>query len=228
MTPLLVMLARSPSLGAAAVLTRGRLVNAAALIVVATAVAAVNAARFIGDVPVSSILYGPERSPAVGALLDALGRDRTAVVAYLIEQSWTAVVVVTAFSPMLLWILGSSAVHSAARLDGKRARYLPMVVLFAYATALTRIPADAAAALLGNGRGLGPQVAQLIGSAGLIWLAVIAWRAIEAHYAIPPRRALVVLLVAIVVFYVVPLALIVIAAVAILVAAVLLDYVPGL
>lgn len=228
MTPLIVTLARSPAAGAAAVLARGRLINATALIVVATAVAAVDAARFIGDVPVSSILYGDDRSPAVGALLDTLGRDRTAIVAYLIERSWTAVVIVTAFSPMLLWILGSSAVHAAARLDGKRARYLPMVVLFGYATALTRIPADLSAALLGNGRGVGPQIAQLIGSAGLIWLAFIGWRAIGVHYATPPRRALVVLLVAVVVFYVVPLAIIVIAAVAILVAAVLLDYIPGL
>ena len=54
------------------------------------------------------------------------------------------------------------------------------------------------------------------------------WRAIEAHYALPGRRAFVVLLIAIVLFYVGPFALIVGAFVAILVAAIVLDYVPGL
>lgn len=227
MTPLLV-LARSPRAGAAAVLAQGRLTYAAVLIVVATAVAAVNAARFVGDVPVSRILYGPDRSPAVTSLLQALGPDRTAIVAYLIEQSWTAVVVVTAFSPLLVWILGSSAVHVAARLDGRRARYLPMFVLFGYATALTRVPADAVAALLGNGRGLGPQLGQLVGTVAVVWLGVIVWQAIQLHYALAPVRAFVVLLIAIVAFYLIPLALIVVAAVAILVAAIVLDYIPGL
>lgn len=227
MTPLLA-LARSPRAGAATVLARGRLTYAAVLIVVATAVAAIDAARFIGDVPVARILYGPDRSPAVATLLELLGRDRTAIVAYLIEQSWTAVVVVTAFSPILLWILGSTAVHAAARLDGRRAPLMPMFVLFGYATALTRIPGDAAAAILGNGVGPGSQVAQLIGTAGLVWLGVITHRGIERHYGAPPRRAFVILLVAVVVFYLVPLVLIVVFAVAILVAAIVLDYVPGL
>lgn len=195
--------------------------------VLATAVAALSAARFAADVPVSSVLYGPERSPAVGALLEALGRDRTAVVAYLIEQSWTAVVVVTAFSPLLVWLLGSSAVQAAARIDGQHRPYRPMLILFGYATALTRVPADAAAALLGSGRGLGPQLAQLFGSLALVWLGLIAWRAIEAHYGLGPQRALIVLVLAIVGFYLVPLTLIVGAVIAILVAAVVLDYVPG-
>jgi Yip1-like protein len=227
MTPLLTLV-RSPRAGAAAVLARGRLTHAALLIVLATGVAAIDAARFIGDVPVSRILYGPDRSPAVATLLDLIGRDRTAIVAYLIEQSWTAVIVVTALSPILLWVLGSTAVHAAARLDGRRAPLMPMFVLFGYATALTRIPGDAAAAILGNGAGVGPQIAQMIGTAGLVWLGVIAHRAIEAHYAIPPGRAFVVLILAVVVFYVIPLALIIVMAIAILVAAIVLDYVPGL
>ena len=105
---------------------------------------------------------------------------------------------------------------------------MPLFVLFGYATALTRIPGDAAAAILGNGVGLGSQVAQLVGTAGLVWLGVITHRGIELHYGVPPRRAFVILIVAVVVFYLVPLVLIVVFAIAILVAAIVLGYVPGL
>ena len=209
-------------------LAGGRLSIAVGLVVVATAVAAVNAARFAADVPVSSILYGETRSPAIATLIDVLGRERAAIIGYLIEQVWTAVVVVTAFSPLLVWILGSTAVHAAARIDGARRPLRPMLVLFGYATALTRIPADGAAALLGSGRSPGAPAAQLIGAACLLWLAVIAWRAIEAHYALPARRAAIVFLIAVALFYLAPLVLIVAAAIAILVAAIVLDYVPGL
>lgn len=224
----LLVLARSPRRGAAVVLANGRLSVAVALVVAATAVAAINAARFIGDVPVSSILYGPTRSPAIVTLIDALGRERAAIVGYLIEQVWTALVIVTAFSPMFVWLLGSTAVHAAARIDGRRRPLRPMLVYFGYATALTRIPADGAAAILGSGQSAGAPVAQLIGSACLVWLAVLVWRAIELHYALTPTHAGIVFLVAVVLFYLVPLALIVAAFVAILVAAIVLDYVPGL
>ncbi|MDP9245500.1 MAG: YIP1 family protein [Chloroflexota bacterium] len=221
-------LVRSPARGAARVLATGRLWLALALVLVATAVAAVSAVRFAADVPVSSFLYGDDRSPAIAQLIETLGRDRAAVIGYLVEQIWTAVVVVTAFSPLLVWILGATAVHAAARLDGTRRPFGPMFVLLGYATAITRIPADGAAAILGSGRTAGAQVAQLIGIACLIWLGIMTWRAIEAHYGLAPRRAAVVLLIALVLFYVVPLVLIVGAFVAILVAAILLDYVPGL
>lgn len=223
----LLWLARSPRRGAEAVLTRGTLPVAVVLVLAATAVAAVNAARFAADVPVSSVLFGDSRSPAIAALIDSLGRDRAAIVAYLIEQSWTAVVVVTALSPLLVWLLGATAVQGAARLDGARRPFRPILVLFGYAIALTRIPADGAAALLGSGQAAGAQVAQLIGTAGLIWLAIIAWRAIEFHYGLPQRRALIVLLIAIVVFYLVPLVLIVGSVVVLIVAAIVLEYVPG-
>jgi hypothetical protein len=219
---------RSPRRGAAQVLAGGRLPVAALLIVLATAVAALNAARFAADVPVTGILYGDTRSPAIASLIDLLGRDRAAVLGYLIEQVWTALVVVTAFSPLLVWILGSTAVHAAARIDGARRPLRPMFVLFGYATALTRIPADGAAALLGSGQSPGAPFAQLIGTACLAWLALIIWRAIEFHYALPPGRAGIVFLIAVVLFYVMPIVLIVLAAIAILAAAVILDYVPGL
>ncbi|HEV2251277.1 MAG TPA: YIP1 family protein [Candidatus Limnocylindria bacterium] len=224
----LIALARSPRRGAALVLSSGRLSVALALVLVATAVAAVSAVRFAADVPVSSFLYGEGRSPAIAALIDTLGRDRAAVIGYLIEQAWTAVIVVTALSPLLVWVLGSTAVHAAARLDGARRPLRPMFVFFGYATALTRIPADGAAALLGSGKAPGAPLAQIIGTACLGWLAFLAWRAIEAHHGLAAGRALVVLVIAIVLFYVVPLALIVGAFVAILIAAIVLDYVPGL
>jgi hypothetical protein len=217
---------RSPRRGAAAVLAHGRMAVALALILLATAVAAVNAARFAADVPVSGVLFGDTRSPAIAALIDSLGRDRAAIIAYLIEQSWTAVVVATALSPLLVWFLGATAVHAAARVEGVRRPFAPILVLFAYATALARIPSDGAAALLGNGEGLGPQAARLIGTASLIWLAVVAWRAIEIHYELPQRRALIVLFIAIVVFYVVPLVLVVASVVVLIVAAIVLEYVP--
>ena len=220
------VLMRSPRRGAAMILAGGRLPIAVGLVVLATAVAAINAARFAADVPVASVLYGDDRSPAFGSLIDAVGRDRAAVIGYLIEQAWTAVIVVTAFSPLLVWILGATAVHAAARLDGVRRPVRPMFVLLGYATALTRIPADGAAALLGSGRSAGAQVAQLIGTACLAWLAFITWRAIEVHYELPQRRAFIVLAFAIVVFYVVPLVLIVASVVVLVIAAVVLEYVP--
>ncbi|HLZ47826.1 MAG TPA: hypothetical protein VKR80_04175 [Candidatus Limnocylindria bacterium] len=224
----LLDLVRAPRRGVATILAGGRLWVAVGLVVLSTAVAAVSAARFAADVPVSSILYGSDRSPAIATLIELLGRDRAAVIGYLVEQIWTAVVVVTAFSPLFVWILGATAVHAAARLDGVRRPLRPMFVFFGYATALTRIPADGAAAILGSGRAAGASLAQIVGVACLGWLAVLAWRAIEAQYALASGRAFVVLVIAIVLFYVVPFALIVGAFVAILIAAIVLDYVPGL
>ena len=209
-------------------LASGKLSVAVALVVVATAVAAVNAARLAADVPVSSILYGQTRSPAIASLIDALGRDRAAIIGYLIEQVWAALVIVTAFSPMFVWMLGSTAVHAAARIDGARRPLRPMLIFFGYATALTRIPADGAAAILGSGQSAGAPFAQLIGTACLVWLAVMVWRAIEIHYSLAAAHAAVVFLIAVVLFYLVPLALIVAAGIAILIAAIVLDYVPGL
>jgi len=222
----LVALIRSPRRGVTTILAGGRLPVAVGLVVLATAIAALNAARFAADVPVASVLYGEGRSPAIASFIDAVGRERAEVVVYLIEQAWTAVIVVTAFSPLLVWILGATAVHAAARLDGLRRPLRPMFVLLGYATALTRVPADGAAALLGSGRTAGAQVAQLIGTVCLAWLAFITWRAIEAHYGLPPRRAFIVLVFAIVAFYVVPLVLIIASVVVLVIAAVVLEYVP--
>ena len=57
----------------------------------------------------ASVLFGEGRSPAIATLIQSVGRDRAAIIAYLIEQSWTAVVVVTALSPLLVWVLGATA-----------------------------------------------------------------------------------------------------------------------
>lgn len=223
----MLALVRSPRRGVATVLADGRLSIALIGVSVATLVAVVNATRFAADVPVSSVLYGGTRSPVIAPLIAALGRDRVAVLGYLIEQVWTTLVIVVACGPLFVWFLGSTAVHAAARMDGLRRPFRPMLILFGYLTALTRIPADAASALLGSGRSPGAPIAQLIGTLCLLWLAVLVWRAIGIHYALPPGRAAIVLIIAVALFYLVPLVLIVVAGVAILIAAVILDYVPG-
>lgn len=224
----LIALVRSPRLGAIAVLERGRLGLALALVAVATAVSAVRAARFAADVPVQTVVFGDERIALIDVLLSTLGRDLTSVVVYLIERSWSALIVASAFTPILIWLLGASAVHAAALL-GRTARrpFLPMLVLFGYATALAWVPGDLAGSALGTGRGAGAQLAALVGAAGLGWLAVLVWRGIEAHYALVAGRAFTVLVVALVLFYVLPLALIVAAAFAILLAALVLEYFPA-
>jgi len=170
-------------------------------------------------------MFGPARSPLVGALLDALGVGLTSAVLYLFQASWAALIVATALSPIWFWLLGSSAVHAAARLTEVSRPYRPMLVLFAYATALTRIPADLVAALLPP-RGPGAQLAQLAGLAAAVWLGWLVWRAIQRHYGTSGQRAVTILALAIVLFYVAPLLLIVLAALSIIVAAILLEYFP--
>ncbi|HET8568670.1 MAG TPA: hypothetical protein VFM93_06765 [Candidatus Limnocylindria bacterium] len=154
-------------------------------------------------------------------LLDSIGRERTAIVVYLLERSWQWLIVATALTPVFVWTLGSSAVHAAATLGGARgASFAPMLVLFGYATALARVPADVVAIVV-------PALGGLAGAAATLWLGVVAWRGIGAHYGQPSQRALVTLAVAIVLFYLVPLVLIGLAVLAILIAAIVLEYVPA-
>ncbi|HUQ17683.1 MAG TPA: hypothetical protein VM070_07840 [Candidatus Saccharimonadales bacterium] len=223
---LLWQLARSPRIGTAAVLLSGRLRTAAILIAIATAVAAANALRVAADVPIAAILYGDQRSPAVTMLIDLLGRERTAVVLYLVERSWDAVLVLTGVAPLFYWLLGSTAVHAAARMRARPRPYRPMLVLLGYAVPLTRIPADLAGLALGSGSGVGPRGAELIGTLSLFLLGVITWRGIQAHYGLARRPALRMLLLAVVLFYAVPLAVIVLAIVGLVIAAIVLGYVP--
>jgi Yip1 domain len=157
-------------------------------------------------------------------MIDALGPQRTAVVLYLVQRSFDAIVVATAFTPLFYWILGSTAIHASARLAGKTPPFAPILMLFAYATPLTLVPANLATLALGVGQGFGAQIAMLIGYVCLGWLLFIAFRAIQAHYGVDRDRAVRILVVAVVLFYVVPLVLIVAAAVSIIVAAVILEY----
>jgi hypothetical protein len=220
----LLALARSPSSGAPIVLARGRLLSAVLLVLAATCVSALGAVRISGETFVDDIFLGATRHPLVTAMLQTIGTDRTAVVIYLVQRSFNAVVVATAVTPIFVWLLGSSAVQASARLAGIRRPYLPLLVFFGYAAALTLIPANAATLALGTGATVGSQVAQLIGLACLVWLGVIAYRGVRAYYAVDQRHATRILVVALVLFYLVPLMVIVGAAISIIVAAVMLGY----
>ena len=222
----LIALARSPREGALRVVRDGRVVTSIALVAVATAISILHTLRFAGEVAVQDLMFGPERSPIVGVLISAIGRDLTSVVLYLVERSWSAFLVVTAVSPVLFWILGATAIHASARLAGLRRPFLPILVLLGFATGLTRPLADLPALALGA-RGPGAALAGLAGTAALLWLGVLAWHGIRAHYGVAGGPALSILVVAIVLFYLAPLTLILLATVAILVAAIVLEYFPG-
>jgi hypothetical protein len=182
------------------------------------------AVRIGSEVDTNELFFAGTREPFVQVMIDALGPQRTAVVIYLVQRSFDAVVVATALSPLFYWLLGSTAVHASARLAGKRPPYAPLLLFFAYATALTVVPANLAALALGVGRGFGPQLASLVSLVCLGWLLFIAHRAIRVHYAVGRDPATRILVIAVVAFYLVPLLLIVCAAVAIIVAAVVLEY----
>lgn len=220
----IVALARSPSRGAPIVLARGRLLSAVLLVLAATLVSGLGAVRISSETYLDDLFFGATRHPLITAMLQTLGTERTAVVIYLIQRSFDAVLVATAVTPIFVWLLGSSAVQASARLAGIRRPYLPLLILFGYAAAITLIPANTATLLLGTGPTVGAQVAQLIGVACLAWLGLIAYRGVRAYYDIDRAGATRILIVALVLFYLVPLILIVGAAVAIIVAAVVLGY----
>ena len=185
----------------------------------ATVLALAAALRAAELTPFEDVVYGDRRSPAITALLESLGRERTAVVVYLLERSWTALVVATGLTPLLVWILGSSAVQAAARIAGSRAPFLPFFILFGYAAALARIPADLASLAV-------PAVAGPIGALTTAILGLVAWSALQQHHGLAPQRAITTLVIAVALFYVVPLVLILAAVIAIVVAAIVLEYVP--
>lgn len=220
----ILALARSPSAGAPVVLARGRLLSAALLVLAATLVSALGAVRLSGETYLDDLFFGATRHPLITAMLQTIGAERTAVLIYLVQRSFDAVLVATAVTPIFVWLLGSSAVQASARLAGIRRSYLPLLTFFGYGAALTLIPASAATLALGTGPTVGAQVAQLIGLVCLVWLGVIAYRGVRAYYAIDRARATRILVVALVLFYIAPLVLIVGAAVSIIVAAVVLGY----
>ncbi|HKW77550.1 MAG TPA: YIP1 family protein [Candidatus Limnocylindria bacterium] len=220
----LATLARSPRAGVDAVLAHPSALFAFALMVLASFTSTFAAVRVGHETDVNALFFAGTREPAVQAMIDALGPQRTAVVLYLVQRSFDAIVFATAISPLFYWLLGSSAIHASARLAGIRRPYRPMLLLFAYATAIALIPANLATLGLGVGKGFGPQLAGLIGIVCVGWLLVVAFRAIQAHYGVDRDRALRILVVAVVFFYLIPLVLILAAAVSIIVAAVVLEY----
>src|SRR3990170_1268620 len=128
----ILALARSPSAGAPVVLARGRLLSAVLLVLAATLVSALGAVRLSGETYLDDFFFGATRHPVISAMLQTLGTDRTAVVIYLVQRSFDAILVATAVTPIFVWLLGSSAVQASARLAGIRLAYLPLLILFGY------------------------------------------------------------------------------------------------
>ena len=217
-------LARSPSIGAPIVLARGRLLSSVLLVLAATMISALSAIRLSGETRLDDLFFGATRHPLITAMLDALGAQRTAVVVYLVQRSFDAVLAATAVTPVFVWLLGSSAIQASARLARIRRPYGPFLTFFGYAAALTLIPSSAASLALGTGPTVGAQIAQLVGLVCLVWLGVIAYRGVRAHYGVDRATATRILIVALVVFYLIPLVLIVGAAVSVIFAAVILEY----
>lgn len=203
----------------ARLLASGRPLTAVVLMSAATLLALAVALRQAELRPFESVVFGDERSPIVTWLLGTLGRERTAIVVYLLERSWSALVLATGLTPLFFWVLGSTAVHAAARLAGARAPFGPLFVLFGHTAALARIPADLATLTV-------PALGAAVGGLTTLGFAAVAWAALQDHHGLTAQRALSTLAVALVVFYLVPLALVAAAVVAILVAAVVLEYVP--
>lgn len=222
--PALAALVRSPRAGVDAVLASGNAGLAFVLMTIASVASAMAASRVAEATNVNDLFFAETRQPWVQTLIDQLGPDRTAVILYLVQRSFDAIIIATAVSPLFVWLLGSSAIHASARLAGIHRPYGPFLVFFAYATALTLVPASLATLALGAGQARGASIAGAIGWAGVLWLGILAFRAIRSHYAVGGDKAARILVIAIVLFYVLPLVLIVLAAVAIVIAAFVLNY----
>jgi hypothetical protein len=222
----LLLLARDPGRGVREVLASGRPRTALILVAIATAVAALNAVRIGREVPVEEIMFGERRSPAVDLLLCGIGRDLTAVVLHLFERAWTGILVASALGPAFIWLLGATAIHAAAALNGVGRPLAPMFVLHGYATGLMRPVADGIALAVGP-RGAGAGIAGLIGGLAILWLGVIVWQGIRAYYGVSGGKGLTILAVALVLFYLVPLALIFLSVGGIVAAAIILEFFPA-
>lgn len=216
-------LVRSPREGAARAVREGRLPDAVALVAAATAISILQVLRFAGEVTVEDVMFG--RGPLIGTLLALLGRDLTSVVLYLFQRSWPALLAATALSPVFIWLLGATAIHAAARLAGHARPLTPMLAFVGVATGLTRPVADVAALAVGS-RGPASGLAGVASTLALLWLGLLVWHGIRAHYEVADARAWTILVLAIALFYLAPLTLILLAVVAILAAAILLQYFP--
>jgi hypothetical protein len=219
-----VTLARSPRAGVDLALRHGSAFLAFILMAIASVASTVAAARVASSTDLNALFFAGTRQAWVQAMIDQLGPERTAVLLYLVQRSFDAVIIATAISPLFVWLLGSSAIHASARLAGIRRPYGPLLILFAYATALTLVPASLATLVLGSGDTVAARIGGLIGWVCIFWLGVIAHRAVQSHYGVSGDKAVRILVIALVLFYFVPLVLIVAAASSIIVAAILLEY----
>jgi hypothetical protein len=171
-------------------------------------------------VHVDDIVFGPTRSAIVDTLLLAIGVERTAVLVYVLQRSFDALVVAAALTPIFLWLLGSSAIHAAARFRG--VPYLPLLVLFGYAELVYQAPTSLAGIAFAGGPFA--VIADVVSGVMLVWFALVVHRAIEQHYGVPGDQALAILLLGGLAFYLLPLILIAVVLVAIVVAAAILQY----
>jgi len=194
-----------------------------ACVPIAMVFSTLSAYRLSQTVRVDDIVFGPTRSAIVDTLLLAIGVERTAVLVYVLQRSFDALVVAAALTPIFLWLLGSSAIHAAARIRGLRGRpYLPLLVLFGYAELVYQLPTSLAGIVFAGGP-LTP-FADVISVVMLVWLAFVVHRAIELHYGVSGDQALAIFIIGGLAFYLLPLILIGILLVAIVVAAAILQY----
>jgi len=213
-----------PSRFAAWALETGTLPQALACIALAMMFSTAGAYRMATSIRVEDIVFGPTRSPAIDMLLGAIGVERTAVLVYMLQRSFDALVVASALTPIFLWLLGSSAMHAAARLRGARGHsFVPLLVLFAYAELVYQAPTSLAGIIFGA-QGPGAQIATALSLVMLVWFGIVIYRGIELHYQVAPDRARAIFVMGALVFYLVPLVLIVGALVAIVMAAAVLQY----
>jgi hypothetical protein len=194
-----------------------------ACVPVAMMFSTLSAYRLSQTVHVANIVFGPTRSAIVDTLLLAIGVERTAVLVYLLQRSFDALVVAAALTPIFLWLLGSSAIHAAARFRGVRGRaYQPMLVLFAYAELVYQVPTSLAGIALAGGPFGG--LVDVVSLVMLGWFALVVHRAIQLHYGVPGDRALAIFLLGGLAFYLLPLILIGVVLVVIVLAAAVLEY----
>ena len=194
-----------------------------ACVPVAMVFSTLSAYRLSQTVRVDDIVFGPTRSAIVDTLLVAIGVERTAVLVYVLQRSFDALVVAAALTPIFLWLLGSSAIHAAARFRGVRGRpYRPLLVLFGFAELLYQVPTSLAGIAFAGGP-LTP-AADVVSVVMLVWFALVVHRAIQMHYGVSGDQALGIFLLGGIAFYVLPLMLIAVLLVAVVVAAAILQY----
>lgn len=194
-----------------------------ACVALAMVFSTLSAYRLSQTVHVDDIVFGPTRSAIVDALLLAIGVERTAVLVYVLQRSFDALVVATALTPIFLWLLGSSAIHAAARFRGVRGRpYRPLLVLFGYAELAYQVPTSLTGIAFAGGPLAG--IADVVSIVMLVWFALVVHRGIQLHYGVPGDEARWIFLVGALVFYLLPLILIAVLLVVVVVAAAILQY----